>query len=260
MVDEHRIAVLVDGDNAQASLIGKIMTAVSQYGKVVLRRVYGDWSKLHSWRDVMSLYALEPIQEYRHTAGKNANDIALTVAAMDLLHEINGVTAYCIVSSDSDFTSLAIRLRRENNFVIGVGKKTTPQDFVRACDVFIHTETLEAPKVSEPNLVKVVASAPVKVAAPKAAKKPKSEAPLKPYHDPKTKVQLYDLFKAPFAIAVQEDGWAHVGQFSSELRTMHPTFSQRQFGYAKLSSLIRGHPDLFELKRKDGHAYFRIKR
>src|SRR5688572_21289809 len=147
----HRIAMLIDGDNAQPTLLEKMIIEASKYGTVIIRRIYGDWTDttLNGWKKALPKHAIQPIQQFRYTVGKNATDSALIIEAMDLLHQ--GIAdCFCLVSSDSDYTRLATRIRESGSFVIGIGKKMTPQSFVVACDVFIYTENL----VDEPKSVK----------------------------------------------------------------------------------------------------------
>src|SRR5437773_9675213 len=141
----HRIAMLIDGDNAQPGLVEKMLIEASKYGTVIVRRIYGDWTNttLSGWKKVLPSHAIQPIQQFQYTTGKNSTDSALIIDAMDLLH-LGVADCFCLVSSDSDYTRLATRIRESGCFVIGIGKKTTPQPFVAACDVFTYTENLNA--------------------------------------------------------------------------------------------------------------------
>src|SRR5512136_790671 len=138
-----RIVLLIDGDNAQPSLIGKILTEAGKYGSVTIRRIYGDWTKanMSGWKETLNNYAIQPIQQFRYTIGKNATDSALIIDAMDILHS-RLVDGFCVVSSDSDYPRLATRIREMGIFVMGIGKKKTPKAFVNACNIFIYTENL----------------------------------------------------------------------------------------------------------------------
>lgn len=137
------IAVLIDGDNAQAKIIKEIIEEVSKYGKVTIRRIYGDWTtpQMNSWKDILNNYSISPIQKFNYTSGKNSTDTSLIIDAMDILHGSN-VQGFCIVSSDSDYTGLAKRIREEGLFVMGIGRKTTPIAFVNSCEIFTFTENL----------------------------------------------------------------------------------------------------------------------
>ena len=143
MADTRRLALLIDGDNAQASLLEQMIAEVNKYGVVTIRRVYGDWTEpqMKSWKEALHVSALQPFQQFRYTTGKNATDSAMIIDAMDILYTA-GVDGFCIVSSDSDYTRLATRIREKNLFVMGIGKATTPRAFVNACDVFVYTENL----------------------------------------------------------------------------------------------------------------------
>jgi len=141
---EKRVAILIDGDNAQSSLIEQIVVESARFGNATIRRVYGDWTtaNMKSWKDILNSYAFQPIQQFRYTIGKNATDSAMIIDAMDILHK-DQVDGFCLVSSDSDYTRLATRIRESGKMVIGIGKQSTPRAFVSACDVFIYTENLE---------------------------------------------------------------------------------------------------------------------
>jgi len=143
---ESKIALLIDGDNAQPKLIGKILTEASKYGSVTIRRIFGDWTtaNMKGWKETLNNNAIQPIQQFRYTIGKNATDSAMIIDAMDILHS-DQVDGFCLVSSDSDYTRLATRIREMGYFVLGIGKQTTPKAFINACNVFIYTEIL-APK------------------------------------------------------------------------------------------------------------------
>src|SRR5512137_1095980 len=149
--DSKKIALLIDGDNAQPSLIGKILTEASKYGSVTIRRIYGDWTtaNMGGWKETLNNHAVQPIQQFRYTIGKNATDSAMIIDSMDILHS-SLVDGFCIVSSDSDYTRLATRIREMGFFVMGIGKQTTPKAFVNACNIFIYTENLVPRKQQRP--------------------------------------------------------------------------------------------------------------
>ena len=140
---EIRFAVLIDGDNAQPALVVDVLKEVAKYGKITIRRVYGDWTsrQMETWKKHLPQNAVQPVQQFQNTVGKNATDSAMIIDAMDLLYGGN-VEGFAIVSSDSDYTRLAIRLREDGKFVVGIGKMQTPEPFVRACDLFVYTENL----------------------------------------------------------------------------------------------------------------------
>jgi uncharacterized LabA/DUF88 family protein len=207
------LAVLVDADNAQASVIAELLAEVANYGTATVKRAYGDWTtpNLASWKDVLHVHAIQPIQQFRYTTGKNATDSALIIEAMDLLHG-GKVDGFCLVSSDSDFTRLATRIREAGLSVYGFGEQKTPKPFVAACDKFIYTEILRKP--SPGSLV-----APV-------------QAPLKP------------LLISAITATAQEDGWALLGRVGELVLKKDPSFDPRNFGFKKLGELVKAQPYL----------------
>jgi len=140
---QTRIAMLIDGDNAQPSLLEQIIAEAGKYGLITIRRIYGDWTttSMNSWKESLNIHAIQPVQQFRFTVGKNATDSSMIIDAMDILYE-GTVNGFCLVSSDSDYTRLATRIREKGLFVMGIGKQTTPKAFVNACDVFVYTEIL----------------------------------------------------------------------------------------------------------------------
>src|SRR5512140_1759986 len=143
----QKIAVLIDGDNAQSSLLPQMLVEAGRHGQVTVRRIYGDWTtnSMNSWKETLNYHAFQPIQQFRYTVGKNATDSAMIIDAMDLLHT-GVVDGFCLASSDSDYTRLATRIRESGVFVMGMGAKKTPKPFVNACDVFVYTENLAPEK------------------------------------------------------------------------------------------------------------------
>lgn len=241
-----RMAMLIDGDNAQASLISNMLAETSKYGLIIIRRIYGDWTtaNMSGWKDVLQTYAIQPIQQFRYTIGKNATDSAMIIDAMDVLYE-DRVDGFCLVSSDSDYTRLATRIREKGVFVMGIGKKTTPRAFVNACDVFVFTENL----VNEP--------VPPKRGEHKK-KGEKEEKREEREDDP------LPLIRRAFDLAVQDDGWAFLGVMGSHLRQLDPSFDPRTYGFKQLSLLIRAYPNMFETQigqKGDGtfNVYVRLK-
>lgn len=239
-IKNQRIAMLIDGDNAQPSLIKNILAETGKYGMVTIRRNYGDWteSNMSSWKDTLHIYAIQPIQQFRFTIGKNATDSAMIIDAMDILYEGN-VEGFCLVSSDSDYTRLATRIREKGIFVMGIGRKTTPRSFVNACEVFVYTENLVPQSRTS-----------------RTAKQKKSQTQT-PQHD-----EALQLLKNAFDLAVQDSGWAFLGTIGNHLRQLDPGFDARTYGYNRLSSLIRAYPNVFQLrenKRKDGTSIMSIR-
>jgi len=243
-IGNRRLAVLIDGDNAQPSLIEKILSEASKYGTITVRRNYGDWttSNMGGWKDTLQTYAIQPIQQFRYTIGKNATDSAMIIDAMDLLYS-GTVDAFCLVSSDSDYTRLATRIREKGFFVMGIGQKKTPRAFVNACDVFVYTENLMPRKTEKKHTARKKGAASVK------EQEPQTPDPTK-------------LLKQAFDNAVQEDGWAFLGTLGHHLRQLDPGFDARTYGFSQLSSLIRGHPKMFEIrevKGEDGNSSVYVK-
>lgn len=229
MAVNRRLALLIDGDNAQASLLGEILAEASKYGVLTIRRVYGDWTEpqLKSWKEVLHTYAIQPVQQFRYTVGKNATDSAMIIDAMDILYTA-GVDGFCLVSSDSDYTRLATRIREKNMFVMGIGKQNTPRAFVNACDVFVYTENLVAESTPE---------------TPVASSKRSSKAA------EVDKGNLERLFRTAYEATAQDDGWALLSAVGNQLRQLDPAFDPRTYGYRQLLHLVRAHPEFFDIRR-----------
>ena len=227
--EQQKFAVLIDGDNAQASLLSKILAEVSKVGLITIKRIYGDWTttNMNSWKDSLHKYAIQPVQQFRYTIGKNATDSAMIIDAMDLLHS-NDVEGFCIVSSDSDYTRLATRIREEGLFVIGVGEKKTPESFTNACNQFIYSENL------------TVTEEPKKKPRKKTKKEEKPDV-----HDP------LPLLLQGFQMAAKEEEWVYLASMGNFLRQLDPAFDPRTFGHQKLQSLIKDYPETFVLKLDD---------
>jgi uncharacterized LabA/DUF88 family protein len=237
-----RIAMLIDGENAQSSLIDKMVAETGKYGLVTVRRIYGDWTtpQMKSWKEILNAHAIQPIQQFRYTIGKNSSDASLIIDAMDILYE-GTVHGFCLVSSDSDYTRLATRIREKGLFVMGIGRKNTPPAFVKACEVFVYTENL----LPEKKIVKVIPH--------------QQEAiPGSVMNDP------LPLLKNAFDMAEQEDGWAFLGTLGGRLRQLDPGFDSRTYGYNQLSQLVKAQKDTFEIKENKSRSgpsliYIRLK-
>ena len=214
------LAILIDGDNAQPSLIEHVLAETAKYGLVTTRRIYGDWttSEMSGWKESLNSFAVQPIQQFRYTTGKNSTDSAMIIDAMDLLHA-GSVRGFCIVSSDSDYTRLATRIREQGLFVMGVGKSTTPKAFVNACEVFVYTENL-APQAGKSAKVKVLGSS-----------------------------DWTERVTNAIEIADPEGGWVLLATVGTNLRQLDPAFDPRSFGHKKLSLLIKSRSDLFETRQ-----------
>jgi uncharacterized LabA/DUF88 family protein len=242
-VRSRRIAMLIDGDNAQPSLISNMLAEVSKYGLAIIRRIYGDWTtaNMSGWKDTLQTYAIQPIQQFRYTIGKNATDSAMIIDAMDTLYE-GGVDGFCLVSSDSDYTRLATRIREKGFFVMGIGKKMTPRAFVNACDIFVFTENLQGEATPQKKQTETKKSNGSTAAA---VEQPSSEA--------------LPLLLRAFDLAVQDDGWAFLGVMGSHIRQLDPSFDPRTYGYKQLSALIKAYSKVFDVKMgKKGDGTFNV--
>lgn len=258
-----RFAVLIDADNARASLIRELLAEVAKYGTATVKRAYGDWTttNLTAWKAQLHESAIQPIQQFRYTVGKNATDSALIIDAMDLLHS-GLVDGFCLVSSDSDFTRLATRIRESGLQVYGFGERKTPSPFVAACDKFIHVENLmpqAADKGSE--------AAIVQVSAPKTVSTQESSTPALAVNQ-ELKKQLLAAIAACTSVEsnVKDDDWVLIGPVGSYLNKANPSFDTRNYGRAKLSDLIKEQSYL-EVKRipvggnsPHTNIYVRVKR
>ncbi|GAB2177407.1 NYN domain-containing protein [Dongia sp. agr-C8] len=232
-----RLAVLIDADNTSPRIAAGLFEEVAKMGEASVRRIYGDFSstRLKSWADLLNKYAIVPQQNFAYTTGKNASDIALVIDAMDLLYS-GRFDAFCLVSSDSDFTRLAARIREQGVDVYGFGAKKTPESFRQACRRFIYTENLapEAPG----NLVPV-AAAPDR-AAPEAAKSSLEPA-----------AAAVPLLSRVIAQMSDEDGWVNLRGVGNRLANLAPDFDPRTYGAAKLGDLVTK-TKAFEIKRHAG--------
>ncbi|MFC1988329.1 NYN domain-containing protein [Chloroflexota bacterium] len=219
-LEQQKFAVLIDGDNAQASLLSQILAEVSKVGLITIKRIYGDWTttNMGQWKESLHKHAIQPMQQFRYTIGKNATDSAMIIDAMDLLYS-NDVQGFCIVSSDSDYTRLATRIREDGFFVIGVGEKKTPGAFVNACNQFIYSENL------------TVTQEPVK----------KEE--VRDIGDP------LPLLIQGFEMAAKEDEWTYLAAMGNSLRQLDPAFDPRTYRHQKLQSLLKDYPETFVLKQ-----------
>lgn len=237
-----KIALLIDGDNAQASLINEIVAEVSKHGKATIRRIYGDWtdSRMNSWKAVLNENSISAMQSFAYTTGKNATDGSMIIDAMDLLHS-KTIDGFCIVSSDSDFTSLSKRIREEGLFVMGIGRKTTPIAFKNSCEVFTHTENL-VPALNETSDViesliedtGAKTNKPIRKSVPKNDNKEKNSISVNK-NIPKKDIEKID--KA-FYLATNEEDGTYIAKVGIILRQIDPTFDPRSFGYKNLSQLF----------------------
>ncbi|MDY6911423.1 MAG: NYN domain-containing protein [Chloroflexota bacterium] len=226
--NQKKLALLIDADNAQPAILDGLIAEVAKYGIASVRRIYGDWTnpKLKGWKDILLEYAIQPIQQFGYTSGKNATDSAMIIDAMDLLYT-EKLDGFCIVSSDSDFTRLASRVREAGLVVLGFGEKKTPKPFVGACDKFIYTEILR--KIDSSST-----SSPVgKLSAAKL----------------KSDTRLVNLLRSAVENAAGESGWAYLGNVGHSISNTTPEFDPRNYGYIKLGDLIRA-TGLFEINER----------
>lgn len=224
-----RLAVLIDADNAQAAVIDGLLAEVALLGEATVRRIYGDFTSpaSASWKRVLQRHAIKPVQQFAYTTGKNATDSALIIDAMDLLYT-RRFDGFCLVSSDSDFTGLAMRLREEGLAVFGFGERKTPDSFRNACHRFVFTEVLrEAGNGS---------------ATGQNSNGPEGPAPKLPT----------EFLLAALAESVDDTGWAHLSTFGNYLVKLQPDFDTRLYGYRKLSDLVRAREDIFETEQRVG--------
>jgi len=230
-----RLAVLIDADNAQAAVIEGLLAEIARFGEATVKRIYGDFtaSSSASWKKVLQKYAIKPVQQFAYTTGKNATDSALIIDAMDLLYT-RKFDGFCLITSDSDFTGLAMRLREEGLTVLGFGEKKTPDAFRNACHKFVFTEILRSSPASESAL-------PPEVKTKKKSAKAKASAKA---------VEQVLQFPEEFVLtaleqSVDDTGWANLGVFGSYLTKLQPDFDSRLYGYKKLSDLVKDKKDLF---------------
>ena len=214
MIKENKLAVLIDGDNIPSKYIKEMMEEIAKYGTPTIKRIYGDWTIPHvtRWKAVLLENAITPIQQYAYTTGKNATDSAMIIDAMDILYarEVDG---FCLVSSDSDFTKLATRLREAGKHVYGIGEKKTPDPFIVACDKFIYLEILHKDEENEDEL-----------------NEKKNLDKITP--------KVLRLLRNSVADAADEDGWAFLGDVGSLILKKQANFDSRNFGFEKLTPLF----------------------
>ena len=231
-----RLAVLIDADNAQAAVIEGLLAEIARFGEATVRRIYGDFTSTSSsaWKKVLQRYAIKPVQQFAYSTGKNATDSALIIDAMDLLYT-RRFDGFCLITSDSDFTGLAMRIREEGLTVLGFGEQKTPEAFRNACHKFLFTEVLRPSTQSEP--------ATPSTKTPKTKKTTQSKTSVE---DTEPKQEFPKKFLlAALEQSVDDTGWAHLGTFGSYLTKLQPDFDSRLFGYKKLSDLVKAKTDIF---------------
>ncbi|MDA3945601.1 MAG: NYN domain-containing protein [Helicobacteraceae bacterium] len=225
---QARLAVLIDADNAQATIIEGLLDEIAQYGISSVKRIYGDWTdtRLKGWKSALLEHGINPVQQFAYTTGKNATDSALIIDAMDLLYS-EKLDGFCIVSSDSDFTRLASRIREAGLKVYGFGEKKTPKAFMSACDKFIYTEILR--KVDDPS-------------------EPKLRKPVQKIQKPD--LRILNTLRHAVDDTADEAGWSHLGSVGQNILNKSPEFDPRNYGFKKLRDLLDD-SKLFEFKDVD---------
>ncbi|MGB5499289.1 MAG: NYN domain-containing protein [Maribacter sp.] len=229
---EINFAVLIDGDNIPSAHVKEMMEEIAKYGNPTIKRIYGDWTnpRLNKWKTVLLENAITPIQQYGYTSGKNATDSAMIIDAMDILYtgKVNG---FCLVSSDSDFTRLATRLREAGMQVFGIGEKKTPNPFIVACDKFIYIEILKSQSGDD------------------SSGTTETEARTKSSIDKITPKEIR-FISTTISDVADDDGWAFLGDVGSLLQKRHPNFDSRNYGFQKLTPLVSSIKN-FELERRE---------
>ena len=240
-----KLAVLIDGDNIPSGYVKEMMEEIAKYGNPTIKRIYGDWTKPHlsKWKSLLLENAITPIQQYSYTSGKNATDSAMIIDAMDILYS-EKVTGFCLVSSDSDFTRLATRLREAGMTVFGMGEKKTPDPFIVACDKFIYIEILKPRKTETTDTT-----------ASKQTEKSSFD---------KITPKVVKLISTTIDDLADDDGWAFLGDVGSLLLKKQPNFDSRNYGFQKLTPLIKS-INKFEIDQRESSKgrfkliYVRIK-
>ncbi|HEV2608105.1 MAG TPA: NYN domain-containing protein [Xanthomonadaceae bacterium] len=272
---QRRLAVLIDADNAQPSVIEGLLAEVAKYGVASVKRIYGDFTstRLTQWKQVLLKHSINPVQQFTYTSGKNATDSSLIIDAMDLMYtaRFDGV---CLVSSDSDFTRLAQRMREEGLIVYGFGERKTPDAFVQACDKFIYTEVLRAEvapasaptkrnrpvKKADAQRVSGSAEQAKPIDAPSASPTPVPTAVAATSSRPAKTAVLplpLELLRRAIEEASDEQGWAHLGAVGSYLTKIRPDFDPRLYGHRKLSDLLKRHAKHFAVEERGKTLFVR---
>ncbi len=255
----RRLAVLIDADNAQACVIDGLLSEIASKGEATVKRIYGDFTSSNSaqWKKILHKYAIKPVQQFAFTTGKNATDSALIIDAMDLMHT-GRFDGFCLVSSDSDFTSLATRIREEGLIVYGFGEEKTPAAFRNACHKFTLTELLrkEDHETTEETEKHKQSSEtiPHPAVAGKKAEHHEKEIPVKDVkaEEPKTSTKRVPLPLIREAVEKSsgDDGWANLAAIGTYLNRVQSDFDPKLYGHSKLSSLMKSHPVVFEIQER----------
>jgi len=255
---ELKLAVLIDADNVPYSNVKGMMEEITKFGTPTTKRIYADWTKPNSngWKSVLLEHAITPIQQYSYTVGKNSSDSAMIIDAMDLLYS-DKVDGFCIVSSDSDFTRLAIRLRESGMKVIGIGEKKTPNSFIVACDRFIYIEVLDGAIKKKKPKTTIVSNTSAAIVDPKKA----------PEKEPSVKIDnpTIDLIEDAIDAICDDAGWAFLGDVGNLIVKNKPEFDPRSYGFSKLTPMLKSLTDILEIDERDSdkkgikHVYVRLR-
>ena len=253
---ELKLAVLIDADNVPYSNVKGMMEEIAKFGTPTTKRIYADWTKPNAggWKSVLLEHAITPIQQYSYTVGKNSSDSAMIIDAMDLLYS-GKVDGFCIVSSDSDFTRLAIRLRESGMKVIGIGEQKTPNSFIVACDRFIYIEVLDG-------AIKKKAKKPA-TDTKKLVEKPVGKTVEKSLN--KIDTHTIELIETTIEDICDDDGWAFLGDVGNFIVKRKPEFDPRNYGFSKLTPMLKSLTDILEIDERDSdkkgikHVYVRLR-
>lgn len=245
MDNNKNFAVLIDADNISHTKIKAILDEIANMGVPVIKRVYGDFAKrnLSPWKDVALEFSITAVQQYAYTKNKNATDTALIIDAMDILHSKPFIDGFCILSSDSDYTRLAIRLKESGKKVYGFGERKTPQPFIRSCENFIYVDNLDSSSV--PAQLPTDAISQI---GPESSVVSSSDQTMQPKHLPVDK-ELKDLIITTIDKASNDDGWAYLAEVGRIITAQKPDFNPRNYGFMKWTKLIESMEDLFEISK-----------
>ena len=234
------LAVLIDADNAAPAIVEGLLAEVAKYGVAAVKRIYGDWTRpnLSGWKDRLLAHSIQPIQQFRYTVGKNATDSAMIIDAMDLLYT-GRFDGFCIVSSDSDFTRLASRIREQGLTVYGFGERKTPKPFVTACDKFIYSDVLRAAEGDGEGDGDTDAETGAAPARRRSSQELRQDS------------RLVRLLQSASQAVSDEDGWSTLGGIGNYIAKQAPEFDSRNYGYGKLSELVAA-TNLFEVETRNG--------
>ena len=226
MTSSDKLAVLIDADNTRPGIVDGLLSEIADYGTASVKRIYGDWtsSQLTGWKESLLQHSIQPIQQFAYTSGKNATDSAMIIDAMDLLYT-GTFSGFCIVSSDSDFTKLAARIRESGVTVFGFGERKTPSPFVTACDKFIYLDVLAAKTDDKPSVTKVT------------------------LRELKQDTRMTNLFRNAVDVSSDDSGWANLGTVGSNISKHAPNFDPRNYGYQKLGELFAA-LKMFEIEER----------